>query len=183
MKKLLTLFFMCLAMSVQAIQILWVGINENAIIDFGSYRMTVAEWVNSLEDPELDAGFQIRTDETPLPEVYSGLTDIMMIQSDEFGAGGRWNPFLCPIDVRSVGDDEVIYYDLFQWDYSLDDYKFVATASSNINLLENYGYETFDINPSYAKEWKPDIYYAPVPEPSITILAILGACAMLLKRK
>lgn len=54
-----------------------------------------------------------------------------------------------------------------------------------IGDLQKYVYEQSDINPSDSISWWPEVFYTdyPVPEPSITILTILGACTLLLKRK
>ena len=185
MRRILaTIIVACTTLAAPANQILWVGIDENATIDFadGSTK-TVAQWVASLPDPEWDAGFKIRDEGgAALPEAFTGETEVGGLWHDEDGSG-RWQPFLWQTDVSSLDEDSRVFYDLYQFDYDADDWSFVASASTVLSELGDKTYTTGSIDPNYAVEWKPSHYSAAVPEPNAAMAFVIGASMLLAARR
>ncbi len=187
MKKLLTLLFICMAISVQASQALWVGIDENATI--GNSGMTVSSWLNSLEDPD-SASFRIRIGNTILSDSDGIENGWIGYPGDGYiSPGQKQNQYAIP---DNIADDTVITYEIgeSEYDSSIDDYVWIFTVGyaqdTYGNLYAaNHTYTIGTISEPSETDWIPVHFYTdiPVPEPSITIFAILGACAMLLRRK
>lgn len=182
MKKIIVSIIMALfAMNVMASQILWIGIDPSATIDFGNgTQMDIATWVMSLPDPELDAGFAITYNGSPMINAEDGNSAESTISSD---AGGYWTPIWYQVDIpESMAYSSVVCYELQQWNYDTEVFVTIATATSTLQELidENHVYDRFTLAPPEEAMWKPS-YFA-VPEPSTALLALLGI-GMLLKRR
>lgn len=100
------------------------------------------------------------------------------------GMYADWTPIKIS-DGEPTWNAETIF-ELGYWD---NDWNFIPLASSDSVLLNNLDnehiYETGSLAPPVETPWKPIDFYTDyqVPEPSITILTILGTCILLLKRK
>ena len=71
------------------------------------------------------------------------------------------------------------------WDDDVGDYVWRTLAESSPETyadLRQHMYAEFDIGPSSPDPWSPD-FYTTVPEPSTSLLCIIGLGVLLLKRK
>ena len=73
----------------------------------------------------------------------------------------------------------------YTWDDVMNDWNFNVLAQSDkfaANQLSQYIHERFDLNPSSLAIWTPTEFYV-VPEPSTSLLCIIGLGVLMLKRK
>lgn len=197
-KKFLILLFMCLAMPVQASYVLWVGINENAVIHAGENTFSIPQFANIVGQPMDNMGGRILVGNEVMPPYYewppdSKNYDYDDLTVDDYGVDSFY------LDVENsdgYADWQAIYlansdrsaeviFELGYWDAN-DNFVPLATATDILeNLWNKHTYETFTLAPPTETPWRPIDFYTdyPVPESSIPILTILGICIMLLKRK
>lgn len=108
----------------------------------------------------------------------------------EFGnAGGYWGAGVptgnqSPSGEYSTGSPEYSFIvELGNID-SDDNWTTVATsAAASYSSLGDYIHQTFDINPGQIAVWAPTAFSVPVPEPSSTILCMIGLGMLMLRRK
>lgn len=174
-------------MSVQAVTVVWqLRINENARIHNGSESTSLYEFFGN--DISI-AGYRVRliNDSSYLDFVYPGFGN----EPGEFGVNfydENYGRFL-PANQLSLGENpnynSLIAVELGIFD---SDDNFVYIGETAVYTLSEVGfghnYDQGTLLPPVT-DWVVTDFYTdyPVPEPSITILAILGACALLLKRK
>lgn len=204
MKKLLTLFFMFLTMTVQATYVLWVGVNKNAVVHAGDNTFSIPQFASIVGQPMENVGGRILVDGVAMPAGYEHLpreipprvdfdddiSEFGLAVVDDYhvwtGSYADWQPIKLGDENPATLDVGVIF-EIGYWDEN-DDWNFIPLASSDSfspNGMNDHYYEAGTLLPPTETPWRPIDFYTdyPVPEPSIVILTILGACAMLLKRK
>ena len=73
----------------------------------------------------------------------------------------------------------------YTWNDVMDDWNFNVLAQSDkyaANQLKNYIYERFSLAPPETGIWSPKDFYT-TPEPSTSLLCIIGLGVLMLKRK
>lgn len=203
MKKIIAIILIMLCcVFANAAQILWAGVNENALVHLGNQTQTVAEWISSLQLTPIDVGGRIRIGDTALPagfqtDPYNKDSVVFFDDASEFELGvseeieedvyiwkegmyADWQPIKLPSESPS---HVKIYFDIGYWDENADwDFVAVATATDYLdNIWNAHTYTTGTLAPPTETPWRPDNFYA-VPEPSTALLALLGV-GMLFKRR
>ena len=196
-KKLLILLLMCLEMGVQGAQVLWAALDESSLINvngstvhFLDYRNGSGQFINAAR---IVAGGNPAPLWIPqsiyIPEAYWETEYPEICLRDDEGWYGM-PEYSSQFDMGNNPDDNMmVIFELgyIDWDDESSPFITLATAESTYGQLnsEKHIYPAGTLNPPIEANWMPIIFYAysPVPEPSITILALLGACAILLKRK
>ena len=203
-KKLLILLLTCMAMGVQAGYVLWVGVSENAVVHIGGNTYSIPQFASIVGQPMENMGGRILVDGIAMPAGYEDPPDqnppAVNFDDDitELGLGGvdndgnwtgaysDWQPIKLGEEDPATLDVGVIF-EIGYWDEN-DDWNFIPLGSSDsfsLNEMYDHYYKAGTVLPPEQTPWRPIDFYtdSPVPEPSVTLLAILGACAMLLKRK
>jgi len=205
MKKTIiaALISLCCAYS-NATQILWVGIDENAKVHLSDQTVSIVDWIAllgnspSYVDP-VDVGGRIRIGDTALLAGYEDPPDqnppavsfddeitefglVLVDDNDEpTGMYADWQPIKLPEEITK--SHTPIYYDIGYCDANADwEFVTIATAIGFVDeLWDNHTYIAGTLAPPTETPWRPNNFYA-VPEPSTTLLALLGI-GMLLKRR
>ena len=203
MKKIVMGLVMALfAINAMADRILWVGIGDNPQVEVNGVMTPLATWIASLPCDPVDVGGRIRIGNTALPAgwedqtqpIPSGQQNHPVVFDDDIrefmvnvvdaydnptGSYADWQP----IRLDNTDLNAMVFFELGYWDAAAD-WEFVPMASANAplgDLWDAHTYETFDLNPPTATPWRP--FAVAVPEPSTAILALLGTCLLLKRRK
>ena len=198
MKKALTILTALLTFAASAAQIMWVGINENALVHIDNQVLSLNDWLLTLQCAPEDVGARIRIGDAAMPAGFDDppgqqpphvvfdeeVSEFGILVTDmytgDFVSYADWQP----IRLDNTDKSAVVYYDIGYWDESLDwEFVTVATATDTLgNLWNKHTYETGTLLPPTETPWKPVDYYA-IPEPRPAILAILGTLFLLKRRK
>ena len=198
--RLLALLAAFAAFSAYGTQIMWVGVDENAMVHLPNQTINIAYWITSLQCAPVDIGGRIRIGDTALPAGYEypkdqnppavsfddDITEFGLVVVDDndepTGAYADWQPIKLPEDITK--SHIAIYYDIGYWDENNNwDFVSVATAVGYVdNLWDNHTYTAGTLAPPDETSWYPDHFYA-VPEPSTAFLTVLGALFLLKRRK
>lgn len=205
MKRVLFLMTMTFALTCRGAYILWVGVDENAVLKDGySIPTGFTSWVTR-SDITGNAGGRIRIGDTVLlagwedPPMSKNvvfdddITDfcLEMFEDDlatvRPGEYANWQPIRIPDGVNPAEHIEICY-DIGYFDVE-NDWAFVtvATATSCLDLLYNgditgkHIYETGTLAPPTEVPWRPleYEYVTDVPEPSTAVLALTGVVLLL----
>jgi len=103
----------------------------------------------------------------------------------QFNLGGNMTDYAGSIFTLEVGfqnwDDNST---VTEYGWYAGDFNKIGYASASYDELSDGIYTFFDIGPNYVRPWMPSIIVdSPVPEPSVTLLVILGICAILKNRR
>lgn len=198
MKKALTILTALLTFAASAAQIMWVGIDENALVHVDNQILSLNDWMLTFQCAPEDVGARIRIDDVAMPAGYedppyqqppSVVFDddysefgviVTSYDTGEFVGYANWQP----IRLDNTDLSAIVCYDIGYWDENQDwEFITVATATDTLgNLWNQHTYETGTLLPPTETPWKPANYYA-IPEPSPSILAILGTLFLLKRRK
>lgn len=204
MKKLLTLLFMCLAVRCMAESVDWVLMVGMAEMRTRGYESMITDGDNTmilsdyLGDQLSVAVLRVRliTDSSYL-DIYDPKGVDWWLGEDGIGfygggSGYKYARFGIQMGNRNDIDKDdpanKVIMEIGIWPWEDDNPTWVAISDeASLPSLSDHIYERFDMNPLDTNDWAPALFYSynplPVPEPSIPILIILGACTMLLKRK
>lgn len=197
MKKIVMGLLIALAMSAPADRILWVGIagiGDEPRVEVNGTMTPLATWIASLPCDPADVGGRIRIGNTALPAGWEDPPDsknyIFEDDITEFelaGGGSTWADWQ-PIRLTNVKDSDPlnteIFFDLGYWDENSNwDFVAMATASAYVDsaFWNAHSYESGTLAPPTETPWRP--FAVAVPEPSPAILALLGTCPLLKRRK
>lgn len=206
MKKIVMGLVMALfATSAMATQIMWVGVDETALVHLSDQTVNIVDWIALLGNSPLnvapvDVGGRIRIGDTALPAGYEypegqnppavsfddDITEFGLVVVDDndepTGAYANWQPIKLPEGITK--SPVTIYYDIGYWDANADwEFVTVATAVGSLDALwDNHTYTAGTLLPPTETPWKPRDFYA-VPEPSTAILALLGVGLLFNRRK
>ena len=202
MKKVLLVTMAMLSLNSLASYVLMAGIAEARWIDGNSPVDAMVYDGNSVVTLEQffggslnDAGFRVQLVEygTFLNPYYEENKTMLLSEDGDLGmsvsgAGGYSYAHLAQFDVSDdLPMETMLVMELGEYD---SDDNFIPLAASDIFILGAlYGehtYEKADLNPPTNKDWAPPTFYAynvPIPEPTTAMLLIIGACALLAKRK
>lgn len=114
---------------------------------------------------------------------YWGVGNPTGMQSPLTGGMAPDHPY---ISVREGQPEYSFIIEIGNYDWNEDSWTTVAHSQAYTHselLTSSYIYESFDINPPTTKIWNPHDYYASVPEPNGSLLVLVGAAMLLLKRK
>ena len=190
MKKWIIALVALTAVNCFANRILWVGIGDNPQVEVNGVMTPLATWIASLPCDPADVGARIRVGDTAMPAGYQAFTDkgeeYIEFDNDttEFEVAltsGGWADYQ-QIRLDNTDLNAMVFFELGYWDESAN-WEFVPMASANAPLSDLWNahtYETFDMSEPVAGPWRP---FATVPEPSTAILALLGTCLLLKRRK
>lgn len=210
MKTFLTILLSLFMYTASATQVLWAGIDANALVHLGNQTMSIANWITSLEysaggririgDTALYAGFEDPSGYIPpgqtAPSIvweadfegdhYGPYTDFELEVVDQNGnpMPGQYADWQ-PIKLLSDSSSHVkIYFDIGYFDENADwDFVAVATAADYLdNIWDAHTYTAGTLLPPTETPWKPQHYYG-IPEPSASLLALLGIGMFLKRRK
>lgn len=177
-------------------QVMFVGINGNASVEYNNTVMTLAQWsslmpTSSDEYGEYSLGaMRIRIGDRVL-QAYLGDGDWYDCTTEVFfdgDGGGYWQPggdpggyqvgMLTDADLSATAFFELGIMDDDTWEFTA-----LAFASKPVSeLWDDYTYPPGTLYPLDEGIWRPDYFHA-VPEPSTAILALLGTCLLLKRRK
>ena len=208
MKKIVMGLVMALfAINAMAGRILWVGIGDNPQVEVNGVMTPLATWIASLPCDPADVGGRIRIGNTALPSGWEDPTqpippgqqhhpvvfddditefEVNLVDTDGNPTGGYadWQPIRLT-DVKDSDPLNVeIFFDLGYWDENSNwDFVSVATASAYVDsaFWNAHSYESGTLAPPTETPWRP--FAVAVPEPSTAILALLGTCLLLKRRK
>ena len=187
-------------MSAQATYVLWVGVDKNAVIHAGENTYSIPQFASIVRQPMENMGGRILVGNEVMPPYYEWPPDSKKyvyddLTVDEYGV----DSFNLDVEnsdeyadwqaIHLANSDKLaeVIFELGYWeDDGYGDFVPLATATDTLeNLWNKHTYETFTLAPPTETPWRPIDFYTdyPVPEPSITILTMLGICALLLKRK
>lgn len=208
--RLLALLAAFAAFSAFGTQILWVGIDDNAIVHLQDQTINIADWIATLAnapggririgDTALYAGFEDPSGYIPpgqtAPSVvwetdfegehYGPYTDfdLQVVDTNGDPMPGQyadWQPIKLPDDDSS---HIKIYFDIGYFDEN-NNYDFVSIATA-VDYVDNvwnaHTYTTSELDPPTATPWRPKAYYA-VPEPSTALLGAIGILLLMKRRK
>ena len=204
MIKILFLLFVCMAMSVQAEYVLWVGVDKNAVVHAGENTYSIQQFANIVGQPMANMGGRILVDGVAMPAGYEHLpreipprvdfdddfSEFGLAVVDDYdvwtGSYADWQPIKLGEENPTTLDIGVIF-EIGYWDEN-DDWNFIPLGSSNsfpLSEMDDHYYEAGTLAPPTETPWRPIDFYTdyPVPEPSTTLLTVLGACVCLLSRK
>ena len=165
--------------------------------------MLLSQWWTTLSCAPVDVGARILVDGVPMPSGYedpSGyippgqsaptivfddeITEFGVLLVDEnedpTGQYADWTP--TRLDNTSLS--AIVSFDIGYWDENAD-WVFVpiATATTTLgDIWDAHSYDAGTLAPPTQTPWRPTAFYA-VPEPSTAILAMLGTCLLLKRRK
>lgn len=198
MKKALTTILALLTILSSATQIMWVGIDKNALVHINDNVLSINDWITTLQCAPEDVGACIRVGDTAMPAGYEDppyqqppsvvfdedISEFCVIVTDIYGEPTGMYADWQPIRLDNTDKSATVYYDIGYWDENLDwEFVTVATATDMLgNLWNQHTYEAGTLLPPTETPWKPSDYYA-IPEPSPSILAILGTLFLLKRRK
>ena len=191
------LLSMCLAMSVQAVTVLWAALDESSVVDengsivpFREYVNGAGQFVNAarlvtngnpipLWIPEWDGDPGYWEEDFPVTCLKDEDGEYSMgKRSSQFNLGNKPDTSMAVIfELGYVAD----------WDDESSSFITLATAQSTIGELidGNYTYPSGTIYPPTQENWMPTIFYAdsPIPEPSSVSLFLSGLLILMLSRK
>lgn len=204
-KTIIGLVMILFTMTAAATQVLWVGVDEQALVHLPEQTVSIVDWMNLIGNAPLnvapvDIGGRIRIGNTALPAGYeypegqnppavsfdddiSEFGLVMVDDNDEpTGAYADWQPIKLPEGITP--SHTAIYYDIGYWDANADwEFVVVATATGFVDeIWDNHTYTAGTLAPPTETLWKPDNFHA-VPEPSAAILALLGVGMLFNRRK
>lgn len=197
--RLLALLAAFAAFSAYGGQILWTGIDKNALVHMPDRTLSIANWIASLQCAPADVGGRIRINDTPLPAgyedppnqnppvvvFYDDISEFWLLVVDEndepTGSYADWQPIKLPDEEPS---HIKIYYDIGYWDENNNwDFVAVATAVDYVdNIWDSHTYTAGTLLPPTETPWRPKDYYA-VPEPSTALLGVVGILLLMKRRK
>ena len=198
-KTVLSAIAMFVPMMAMATRILWIGVDENSIVDLGVNRITITDWFKTLPCDPVDIGGTISVGGTPMPAGYEDpphqqppsvsfddeLVEFGLVVVDEYdeptGQLADWQP----IRLDVVDRNAVVRFDIGYWDADAD-WAFVSIASASAvlgDLLEPHTYEAGTLLPPTETPWRPTLFYGAIPEPVTANLARLGAIVLWLSSR
>ncbi len=193
MKKLMILPLLVLeALNAFSSEVLWAALDEAAVINmngtisnFHNYQSPNGLTINAARITTKDEHGNI----VALPlwvETYWETEFLEVCLSDEDGYYGmpEWSS---QFNLGEYSDDNMdVVFELGYVDWDSDNpFITLAVANSTYGQLydDKHTYESGSIAPPGYSNWMPTVFYVPVPEPSIVVLAMIGLCLFLMKRK
>ena len=196
-KKIITIALAMIAISSSASRILWAALDESSTIDgvaFRSFENNEGLYVNAARLSISNSGSYSMDSVTPLALYIPAWEDEPAYWETEW-------PVTClrdengtyPMGIWSsqfnLGDNpnlkSVVFFELGYVNWYDDTSPFITLATANAtiqDLTNTYTYESGSIAPPGYSNWMPTNFHA-VPEPSTAVLAMLGTCLLLKRRK